>query len=241
MKTCSNCGQTHIDDDLSFCTACGTPLPSMSQSGADYDPMKTAVLPQAPDTNPPSPFSTNPPQEGQQRQPFSEQPKQQPFSEQPTVNRPFAEPPPQGWQSNPQTPFQPLFSQPPSVQNYGQSSQPDWSPPPPPVQNWGGSPNAANLAYAQAPQQTMALVSLIAGVFSVTLGFCCSMGVLTSPVAIVTGIIALVQIKNNPNLNTGKGMAIGGIALGVAYIIVFILLIMLNVGLSILPVLLEQR
>lgn len=238
MKTCPNCHQSHIDDDLSFCTACGTPLPSVSQRGADYDPMKTAVLPNAPDTNPPSPFGTNPPQHGQ---PFSEQPKQQPLSEQPTVNRPFAEPPPHGWQSDPQTPFQPLFAQPPSVQNYGQSSQPDWSPPPPPVQGWGNNPNAANLAYSQAPQQTMAMVSLITGVFSVTLGFCCSMGLLTGPVAIVTGIIALVQIKNNPKLYTGKGLAFGGIATGIAYIIIWVLLIMLNVGLSILPVLLDQR
>lgn len=236
MKTCPNCNQSHIDDDLSFCTGCGTPLPSVSQQGTDYDPMKTAVLPAPPDTNPPSPFgSTNPPQG-------------QPFTEQPTVNRPFAEPPQQqGWQSGQQDPFQPqpLFnSQPPPatpLYPYGQPSQPEWTPPPPPVQSWGGNPNNPNMAYTAQPQQTMALVSLIAGVFSVTIGFCCSMGVLTSPVAIVTGIIALVQIKNNPTQNTGKGLAIGGIALGAAYIVIFILLIVLNVGLSVLPILLDQR
>ena len=46
---------------------------------------------------------------------------------------------------------------------------------------------------------------------SVTIGWCCSFGILTAPVALILGIVALVQIKNDPARNGGKGFAIGGI------------------------------
>lgn len=47
-----------------------------------------------------------------------------------------------------------------------------------------------------------------------TLGLCCYFGILTGPIAAVLGIVALVQIKNDPEKQTGKGMAIGGIVTG---------------------------
>ena len=60
-----------------------------------------------------------------------------------------------------------------------------------------------------------------------TIGWCCSFGVLTAPVAIALGIAALVQIKNNPTRYSGKGMAIGGIATGGLYIAFFVLMILI--------------
>ena len=94
-----------------------------------------------------------------------------------------------------------------------------WQPPPPP--------------FIAAQQQTMAAVSLVMGIISITLGWCCSFGILTAPVAVALGIAALVQIKNNPGRYTGKGMAIGGIAMGGLYF-VFILLMILVYGMAIL-------
>jgi hypothetical protein len=68
---------------------------------------------------------------------------------------------------------------------------------------------------------------MVLGIFSVTLGWCCSFGMLTAPLAIVLGIVSLVQIKNDPSKFSGKGMAIAGVATGSVYFVIFALLIMI--------------
>jgi hypothetical protein len=60
-----------------------------------------------------------------------------------------------------------------------------------------------------------------------TLGWCCYFGVLTSPVAITLGIIALVQMKNDPNKYSGRGMAIAGIVTGSLYFVLLALIVVL--------------
>ena len=69
--------------------------------------------------------------------------------------------------------------------------------------------------------------SLVLGIVSITLGWCCSFGILTAPVSVALGIAALVQIKNNPSRYTGKGMAIGGIVTGGLYFAFMLLLIVI--------------
>jgi hypothetical protein len=109
---------------------------------------------------------------------------------------------------------------PPPVRAVAQPVSPaGWQPPPPP--------------FIAAQQQTMAAVSLVMGIISITLGWCCSFGILTAPVAVALGIAALVQIKNNPGRYTGKGMAIAGIVMGGLYF-VFLLLMILVYGMAIL-------
>ena len=94
-----------------------------------------------------------------------------------------------------------------------QPIQSSWQPPPSP-------------AYL-TPKQGLAVASLICGIFSITFGWCCSIGLLTSPVAIVMGIVSLVQIKNDPAKNTGKPLAITGIATGGAYLVFWILIFLI--------------
>ena len=89
---------------------------------------------------------------------------------------------------------------------------PSWQPPPPP-------------RYAAVPQQGLAVASLILGIFTVTFGWC-YVGIVTSPIAIVLGIISLVQIKNNPERHTGKPMAIAGIVTGALYFVVIAIFIL---------------
>lgn len=100
-----------------------------------------------------------------------------------------------------------------------QTSLPGWQPPPPP-----GYP---------APQQSLAAASLVLGLVSITIGWCCSFGLVTAPIALGLGIFSLVQIKNNPTRYSGKGMAIGGIVTGGLYF-VFLLLMILIYGMAIL-------
>jgi uncharacterized protein DUF4190 len=131
--------------------------------------------------------------------------------EQPTLDMPGAVSPPSQSYRPPES-FQPRAVQPGAV-------QPGWKVPPPP-------------AYPVATEKNMALLSMIFGIVSVTVGWCCYFGVLTGPVAIGLGLYALSQIKKDPNKYGGKGMAIAGIVTGALYF-VFIALIALIWGLSV--------
>jgi uncharacterized membrane protein HdeD (DUF308 family) len=98
---------------------------------------------------------------------------------------------------------------------------PGWQPPPLP-------------RYAVAPQQGLSVASLILGIFTVTFGWC-YVGILTGPIAIILGIISLIQIKNNPERNTGKPMAIAGIVMGAVYFLlvaIFIIFAVLMQGIK---------
>lgn len=92
--------------------------------------------------------------------------------------------------------------------------QSGWTPPPPP-------------AYPINPQQSLAVASLVLGIVTMTIGWCCSIGILTGPVGIVLGIVSLVQIKNDPTRYGGKGLAIGGIVTGGLYFVILALIILL--------------
>ena len=101
----------------------------------------------------------------------------------------------------------------------GQFGQPQplqagWQPPPPP-------------AYVAGPTQGTAVAALICGIFTVTIGWCCYLGVITGPVAIGLGIYSLVQIKNSPDKFTGKPFAITGIVTGAVYFVGLALIILL--------------
>jgi len=132
----------------------------------------------------------------------------------------------------------PTFAYPPIPPTVSRSEEPTldfpdaYTPPPVPVI----IPPPASPTGWQAPppppfivkqQNAMAAISLALGIVSMTVGWCCSIGVLTAPVAIALGIAALVQIKNNPTRYSGKGMAIGGIVTGGLYIGFFVLLILI--------------
>ena len=101
---------------------------------------------------------------------------------------------------------QPVYQQP-------QPIQAGWQPPLAP-------------AYA-APKQTVAVCSLVCGIFSITFGWCCSIGLFSSIAAIILGGISLTQIKNDPEHNTGKPLALVGIITAALYLVFWILIILL--------------
>jgi hypothetical protein len=93
---------------------------------------------------------------------------------------------------------------------------PAWQPPPPPP-----------IRPGPVVKQGLAIATLILGIFSFTFGWCCSIGLVTSVVGIILGIISLVQIKNDPTTNGGKPLSIIGICLSGFYIVVWFFIFML--------------
>jgi hypothetical protein len=91
-------------------------------------------------------------------------------------------------------------------QPYGWANEapPVWVPPAPPPVRFTGTGNQ---------QQTAAVVSLIFGLVGITLGWICG-GPLFGLLAVILGVVALVQIKNNPSQYGGKPMALIGLISG---------------------------
>ena len=117
--------------------------------------------------------------------------------------------PPPGYAPQPgyQPPAPPQGGYPPQ---YG-GSYPPSAPPPPP--QFGGQPYPGGYNYPspQAGTNTMAISSLVASV----VGLLCGIG---SIVGIVLGVLALNQIKQTRQ--AGYGLAIAGIVVGVATLII---------------------
>jgi len=128
-------------------------------------------------------------------------------------------------------------SMPPSVSPLEQPTMdmPGKSAPPPALYSPPQTPQAgfkpAPSAYPVSQEKNMALLSMILGIVSVTLGFCCYFGVLTAPIAIGLGVYALSLIKKDPTKYGGKGMALAGIITGALYF-VFLIIIILIYGLT---------
>ena len=138
----------------------------------------------------------------------------------------FSEPPPTVQMPPPRpTDYMPGASlpsaSPPQPYGWANETPPVWTPPPPPA-----------VRPAQ-PQQVLAITSFILGMVSMTVGWCCYFGLLTSPVAIVLGIMALVQIKNSPEQYSGKVFAIIGIVTGALYFVLLAVIILIY-GLAVL-------
>lgn len=85
----------------------------------------------------------------------------------------------------------------------------------------------ANYAGYTSPNQVMGILSLIMGLSSITVGWCCYTGMLLGPAAIILGVITLIQHKGDPMRYGGKGLGIAGIILGGLYLVGIILFILL--------------
>jgi hypothetical protein len=104
----------------------------------------------------------------------------------------------------------------PGSYNPPQPVAPAWRPPPPPP-----------IRPARIQKQGLAVASLILGIFSMTFGLCCGLGIFTALAGVITGSVSLVQIKNDPVTNTGKPLSIIGIILSSVYLLVGIVFFMI--------------
>lgn len=96
---------------------------------------------------------------------------------------------------------------------------------PPPVAGMvAGAPNTKT--------NPLAVTGMILGIVSMTVGLCCCYGLPFNLLGIVFSAIGLVQIKNNPESYTGKGMAITGLILSILSIFVAAALLAVGVALN---------
>ncbi len=100
----------------------------------------------------------------------------------------------------------------------------------PPQTMVGGGNNFPN---SGAPKtNSMALTGMILGIFSLTLGMCCCYGLPFSVAGIIFSIMGLSQLKEKPEGQTGRGMALAGLWCSIGSIVVAILLFALGVAMS---------
>lgn len=83
-----------------------------------------------------------------------------------------------------------------------------------------------------APQNDpLALASLGIGVFSLITCFCCGLFSTPFPLAAVAlGAFSMMRINKEPEKYTGKGFAIGGMALGGVSLVLLIIATVLGMG-----------
>ncbi len=107
---------------------------------------------------------------------------------------------------------------------------PPWPPPPPPGQYGGWAPYRGQGYSAGAGSGTnpVCVASLVAGMVGIlTSAFCFFFSVPIGVVAVVTGIIGLVQIRSP---GEGRGMAIAGLCCGGLAIVLPVAFALLSFG-----------
>jgi len=134
-------------------------------------------------------------------------------------------------------PAPPVYADdPPPTEFLGSSrvtNETKWEPPQAPPAVWQGNRTAVDQTpFSQFPtqiaqNQTLGIVSLGLGIGAMTLGWCCSSGLLLSPAALITGFIALSQIKKDPRSYGGRGFANGPIVTAAGFLALYILFIII--------------
>ena len=206
------------------------------QKSSDEPPPTAIYMPQS------SPFSSEPatPNAPMSSSPFEkplDSPIPSPFSDLPTPSyenppvAPYKEPEPvfSNQQNNPFDTPSPIGNNPFEPQNQGfnqPAQQTDWTPPPAPVSGWQDQGLGANTPF-QPPASgigqdtTLAIVSLVLGIVS----FVCSLSLLASVPAVITGFMHRNNVKNNPNQYGGDGLALAGMIIGAINVVLSVLAI----------------
>ena len=87
---------------------------------------------------------------------------------------------------------------------------------------------APAVIYASPPRTSgLAITSLILGLVGFFIGWCCCVGVLLCLLGIIFGHVAQAQISRQPQLWTGKGMAIAGYVLGYVGLALYLVILLI--------------
>jgi hypothetical protein len=108
-----------------------------------------------------------------------------------------------------------------------------YTPPPPPPQGpeGPGVPGYGAPAYGAPQSSTKAVLSLVIGIVSLPLGFCCAFFGLVGIAAIVLSRSAQGEIAASGGALTGDGMARSGFVLGIIGCVLGVVLTIVNIAL----------
>ena len=205
-------------------------IPAIEETPAPQPPsFLTPEPPATPfDAPPPSPFSA--PEEPVSSSSSYEEPA---YDEAVTMIQPTFEPPPF-------EPATPAFDAVPSAFDTPTAAPvAEWTPPPAPDAGWANHEIGSNTPFqppptAVAPSQTLAIVSLVAGILGLTL--CCGT-LIPSIVAVVLGFMARGKAASDPANYAGGGLALGGLitgGLGILLNIVWLIFVLFFNGMALL-------
>ena len=227
MKQCIYCG-AELEDDARACNNCGRPVPDMPEKVEKAEEAVSAEPVEKPSAPQPDPSER---QELPTWEHWGQQPQQDPWGDQ--------EAPRQDPWGHQETPRQDHWGQQPQQDPWGRQ-QSQWGQQQDPQAPWGGPQqgNDPNYPGSNGPipgyggpyagyngQQNIpkryhmfAVWSMLFGIMSIFLnGFV----FIPSILAIVFAVIAIVKIHKDPQQYLGTGMAIIGLVLGVAFLIVY--------------------
>lgn len=102
-------------------------------------------------------------------------------------------------------------------------------PPPPDQPGYGPGPEGPPPGYAPIlPTNSKATASLITGITTLVLSWCCGLGVL-GIVAVVLGIRGRAEVRASQGTQTGDGLALAGIITGAVAVVIGLAVIVLIV------------
>jgi hypothetical protein len=98
----------------------------------------------------------------------------------------------------------------------------------------GFGPPGGGFGGPMAPMPTtsgLAIASLVCGIISIPGGCCCSfVSIPLAIAAVILGVIGMNKVNAEPNIYTGKGLAIGGIVTGGVAVIFGIIMLIVGMG-----------
>ena len=94
-------------------------------------------------------------------------------------------------------------------------------------------PAPAPISIAPTPRtNSMAMTGMVMGILSITCGLCCCYGMPFNLLGIICSLVALAQIRNDPQSQQGRSLAIAGLILSLASIVLAAILFTLGLALS---------
>jgi len=79
---------------------------------------------------------------------------------------------------------------------------------------------------------SMAMTGMVMGILSITCGMCCCYGMPFNVLGIIFSLVALAQIRNDPQSQQGRSLAIAGLVLSLASIVLAALFFSLGLALN---------
>ena len=230
MKQCIYCG-AELADDARACNNCGRPVPDMPETAA---PAEVKELPAEEPAGPARQQSqqADPEQQTQPQDPWGrDMPQQDPWGRQFPQQDPWGQQSPQQGQWGQQPPQQdPWGQQSPQQNPWGQPQQDPWgrplngsdpNRPGPDGQIPGFGTPYAGYGGRQTIQKRYHMFAVWSLLFGIISAFLNGIVFIPSILAIVFAIIAIIQIRKNPQQYGGTGMAIIGLVLGVVFLIMY--------------------